>query len=126
MVCRIRYSVDVGHVLPNLVQNSLGIAACPLPPHQVWRSLLEENPPGIPKASLAEGAHARATADVDLPHHGRGAHVEPVGVERRQLLRLARLNDVRPLRDLEPALALQVLRECGNELLRLDLCNLTL
>lgn len=37
--------------------------------------------------------------------------------------RLAGLNDVRPLGDLEPALALQVLREGGDELLGLDILH---
>merc|ERR1740138_797149 len=63
-----------------------------------------------------EATDSSTATDVDLPCHGGGANVEPVGVDGRQLLVLARLHNVGPLGDLETALALQVLREGDNEL----------
>ena len=61
-------------------------------------------------------AYAHTLADVDLPHHGGGAHIEPVRILSprlmrkrypscvgRQLLRLAGLHHVGPLGQLEAA-----------------------
>ena len=73
---------------------------------------------------LLEGAYAHALADVDLAHHAGRAHVEPVGVVGRQLLRLAGLHHVRPLGQLEAPLALQVLREGLDEFLGLHILTM--
>merc|ERR1719333_807402 len=60
---------------------------------------------------LAQAANASALADVDLPHDRRSA------VIRAQLLHVASLDVLSPLRDVDLVLVLHVLREGLDELL---------
>merc|ERR1740117_637733 len=73
--------------------------------------------------TLLEATDASAAADIDLADHRRGAHVEPIRIQRWQLLALACFYDVGPLRDLEATLTLQVLREGHDELVGPDVLN---
>merc|ERR1740117_2872440 len=66
--------------------------------------------------TLLEATDASAAADIDLADHRRGAHVEPIRIQRWQLLALACFHDVGPLRDLEATLTLKMLREGYDEL----------
>merc|ERR1719399_2240585 len=66
---------------------------------------------------LAQAADARALANVDLAHDRRRADVHPVAVQRAQLLHVASLHVLGPLRDVDLVLVLHVLREGLDELL---------
>merc|ERR1740117_1739739 len=66
--------------------------------------------------TLLEATDASAAADIDLADHRRSAHVEPIRIQRWQLLALASLHNVSPFWDFEATLTLEVLREGDDEL----------
>merc|ERR1719316_74759 len=82
------------------------------------REVLRAGPTALAVAEgLAQAAHASALADVDLPHDRRRADVHPIAGIRSQLLHVASLDVLGPLRDVNLVLVLHVLRESLDELL---------